>query len=77
MVKIVTCFVEVELGAIHRVSPRLDCMRWSVLDAGMLLLKIDGVGVVHKGCTWKVDVLLWMPRLFKSTQDILNPGSIF
>ena len=53
-------------------SARLDCMQWSVLDAEMLLLKKDGVGVAHKGCTWKVDIILRWPRLFKSTQHILK-----
>ena len=47
MVDLVTWFVEVELGALHRVSARFDCMQWSVLDAGMLPLKIEGVAEAH------------------------------
>ena len=78
-----------ELGALHRVSAHLDCVQWSVLDAGMLLLKIDGVGVAHKGCTWKVDILLRLPRLYMGSLslgnciarvwqfDNLKPNSIF
>ena len=58
-------------------SARLDCMLWIVFDAGMLLPKIDGVGVAHKGCTWKVDMFLRRLRLYKSTQHLLKPTAYF